>query len=142
MRPGRFGSNYVKVLARLGYSLHTGDALSVTEGDVQVVDAPGFHVDADWVDEAATGIKQSVDDQDNFELRGLCGGTELYGHTGVHDALMDFCVRWSDGLDTLTGDAGAIGDALSKATQAYRGIDQNTIRTLTGDPGEQAVEGG
>jgi hypothetical protein len=106
------------------------------------VDGPGFHVDVDRVDEAATGIKQSVDDQDNFELRGLCGDSELYGHAGVHDALMDFCVRWSDGLDTLTEDAGAIGDALARATNAYRGIDQGAIKTLTSDPGEQAVDGG
>lgn len=106
------------------------------------MDGPAFHVDVDRVDEAATGIKQSVDDQDNFELRGLCGDSELYGHARVHDALMDFCVRWSDGLDTLTDDAGAIGDALARATQAYRGIDQATIKTLTSDPGVQAVDGG
>ncbi|KAA9156456.1 hypothetical protein FPZ12_027605 [Amycolatopsis acidicola] len=109
---------------------------------MRAVDGPGFHVDVDRVDEAAAGIQQSVDDQDNFELRDLCGDAALYGHTGVHDALMDLCVRWSDGLDTLTDDAGAISDALSKAVQAYRSIDTDTIKTLTSDPGEQAVDGG
>ena len=106
------------------------------------MDGPGFHVDLDKLDEAATGIRQSVDDQDNFELRGLCGDSEMYGHVGVHDALMDFCVRWSDGLDVLTDDAGAIGDALTRAATAYRGIDDATARTLGADPGERAVEGG
>lgn len=51
-----------------------------------VLDGPGFHIDADKVDEAARGIQDSVHDQDNFELRGLCGDLELYGHAGVHDA--------------------------------------------------------
>ncbi|WIX79213.1 hypothetical protein QRX50_49185 [Amycolatopsis carbonis] len=96
----------------------------------------------DKLDEAATGIRQSVDDQENFELRGLCGDSSLYGHSGVHDALMDFCARWSDGLDTLTDDIGAIADTLSRATRAYRAIDDAATRSLTADPGEGAVDDG
>ncbi|TNC23744.1 hypothetical protein [Amycolatopsis alkalitolerans] len=106
------------------------------------MDGPGFRVDVDKVDEAATGIRQSVDDQHNFELRGLCGDSELYGHAGVHDALMNCCVRWSDGLDTLTNDAGAIADALARAIRAYRAIDGATARTLKTDSGTGAVGGG
>jgi hypothetical protein len=106
------------------------------------MDGPGFHVDVDKVDEAATGIQQSVDDQHGFELRGLCGDSDLYGHAAVHDALMDCCVRWSDGLDTLTNDAGAIADALARATRAYRAIDDATARTPGTDPGAGAVDGG
>lgn len=90
--------------------------------------------------EAGGGITRAVKDQENFELRGLCGDSDLYGHQGLHDALMDYCVRWSDGLDVLTGDAGAIGEALTKAADAYRGIDDATARTLGGDPGEGAVD--
>lgn len=105
------------------------------------MDGPGFHVDVDAVGEAATGITQSVQDQDNFELRGLCGHPDLYGHSVLHDALMDFCVRWSDGLDVLTDDAGAIGDALSRVTQAYRAVDDAAARSLPNDPGVGAVDG-
>ena len=83
-----------------------------------VVDGPGFHVDVDKVDEAANGIHQSVQDQDNFELRGLCGNTELYGHTPLHDALMDFSVRWSDGLDVL-----------GRSPTPYRGCPTPTARS-------------
>jgi hypothetical protein len=107
-----------------------------------VVDGPGFHVDVDKMAEAGSGISQAVKDQDNFELRGLCGDSGLYGHQGLHDALMDFGVRWSDGLDVLTDDAGAIGDALTKAANAYRGIDDATARTMGGDPGQGAVDDG
>lgn len=107
-----------------------------------VLDGPGFHVDLDKVDEAARGIHDSVKDQDSFELRGLCGDAELYGHSGVHDALMDFCVRWSDGLDTLTKDAGTIGDAPSKVSQAYRAVDDASARSLPNDPGLGAVDDG
>jgi hypothetical protein len=106
------------------------------------MDGPGFHVDVDKLDEAATGIRQSVDDQANFELRGLCGDSSLYGHSSVHDALMDFCVRWSDGLDTLTDDASAIADTLSRASQAYRTIDAAATHSLTTDPGEGTVNDG
>lgn len=107
-----------------------------------MVEGPGFRVEVDAVDEAARGVTQSVQDQDNFELRGLCGEAGLYGHAGVHEALMDFAVRWSDGLDTLTRDAAAVGDALSRAVQAYRSIEEASVRSLPGDPGLGAVEGG
>ncbi|WP_245783198.1 hypothetical protein [Amycolatopsis sacchari] len=106
------------------------------------LDGPGFHVDIDAVDQAARGITGSVQDQDNFELRGLCGEPELYGHEALHDALMDFCVKWSDGLDVLTDDAGAIGETLTKAVRAYQAIDEATARTLAGDPATGAVEDG
>ncbi|WP_134666062.1 MULTISPECIES: hypothetical protein [unclassified Amycolatopsis] len=106
------------------------------------MDGPGFHVDIAAVDEAARGISGSVHDQDGFELRGLCGDAELYGHAGVHDALMEFATRWSDGIDVLTDDASAIGDALGRAVRAYRAIDESATRSLTGDPGVKAVEDG
>lgn len=106
------------------------------------MDGPGFHVELDKLDEAATGIKQSVEGQHDFALRGLCGSSDMYGHSGVHDALMDFCVRWSDGLDTLTDDAEAIGDVLSRATQAYRANDNAAAQNLKVDPGETAVGDG
>lgn len=106
------------------------------------VDGPGFHVDVDKLDEAANGIRHSVQDQDNFALRGLCGDAELYGHTPLHDALMDFSVRWSEGLDILTDDAGQIADALSRVSQAYRTVDEAAARTMPNDPGLEAVDDG
>ncbi|WAL67708.1 hypothetical protein ORV05_08000 [Amycolatopsis cynarae] len=112
------------------------------EGAILVMDGPGFHVDVDKVDEAARGIHDSVQDQDNFELRGLCGDAGLYGHAQLHDALMDYCVSWSDGLDVLTEDAGTIGDALSRVAAAYRAVDEAAARSLPEDPGVKAVEGG
>ncbi|WP_378272972.1 hypothetical protein [Amycolatopsis jiangsuensis] len=36
----------------------------------------------------------------------------------MHDALMEFATRWSDGLDLLTEDASAIGDVLTRASCA------------------------
>ncbi|MEV6448447.1 hypothetical protein [Amycolatopsis sp. NPDC051716] len=106
------------------------------------MDGPGFHVDVEKMEGAASGIHRSVSDQANFALRGLCGDTQLYGHGGIHDALMNFSVRWSDGLDTLTEDAGAIGDVLGRAAQAYRAADAAAAGSLKVDPGEQAVNDG
>jgi hypothetical protein len=55
---------------------------------------------------------------------------------------MDFCVRWSDGLDTLTEDAEAISDVLTKVAQAYRTNDDAAAQTLKIDPGEPVVSDG
>ncbi|WP_245617364.1 hypothetical protein [Amycolatopsis taiwanensis] len=132
----------IEPLARTWGSGQNGLPLSVFEGDELVMDGPGWHADVDKIDEAANGIQQSVQDQDNFELRGLCGEPELYGHTPLHDALMDFSVRWSDGLDTLTGDAREIGDALSRVSKAYRAVNEATARSLPTDPGLGAVDDG
>jgi hypothetical protein len=109
---------------------------------VSVVDGPGFHVDVGKVEEAANGIKTSVTDQSSFELRGLCGDTSLYGHDGIHNSLMNFCVRWSGGIDTLTDDADSISDVLTKAAAAYRTADSAAAGSLTTDPGEGPVDDG
>ncbi|EMD23486.1 hypothetical protein [Amycolatopsis azurea] len=113
---------------------------TVAEGTGSAMDGPGFHVDVGKLEEAASGITKSVDDQSNFELRDLCGDSAQYGHNGIHDALMNFCVRWSDGLDTLTDDADSIGEVLTKAVAAYRAVDEAAAKTLTSDPAEHVVE--
>jgi hypothetical protein len=105
------------------------------------LDGPGFHVDVDAVERAASGITQSVADQDNFELRGLCGEPEMYGHAALHDALAEYCGRWSEGLDVLTDDAEAIGEALTEVAQVYRGVDEAEARALSGDPAVEAADG-
>ena len=99
------------------------------------MEGPGFHVDIDALDEAGSGITQSVTDQDKSELAGLCGAPAKYGHAGVHGALKNFCDRWSDGLDLLTEDAKAIGDMLGRVAGAYRAVDAAAAAKLTSDPG-------
>jgi hypothetical protein len=106
-----------------------------------VLDGPGFHVDVAVIDEAATGVTQSVHDQSGFALRGLCGDPELYGHVPLHDALMDFCVRWSGGMDDLTSSAGALGDALTRVGAVYGAIDGAAAKSLTADPAVGATGG-
>lgn len=103
------------------------------------MDGQGWHVDVEVLEEAARGIVRSVDGQESFELRGLCGDAELYGHGGVHSALMEFCVRFSDSLDALTTDATEISDTLSAAAKAYRATDEAAARSLA-DPAVKAVE--
>jgi hypothetical protein len=105
------------------------------------MDGPGFHVDVDRVEEAARGITESTRDQDNFELDDLCGPAEMYGHDGVHEALEEYCDRWSEGLDLLTEDAAAIGDALSQVAAAYRAVDESAAGSLSGDPAMGAADG-
>jgi len=102
------------------------------------MDGPGFHVDIQALDEAGSGITQSVADQDKSELAELCGAPGKYGHAGLHGALESFCERWSDGLDLLTGDAKAIGEMLGRVAQAYRAVDEAAAAKLTTDPGLRA----
>ncbi|WP_414945548.1 hypothetical protein [Amycolatopsis sp. cmx-11-32] len=104
------------------------------------LDGPGFHVDIEVLEGAAKGIAQSVHDQQSFALRDLCGDSALYGHSGLHSALADYCARWSQGLDTLTEDAEVIGDCLKHVAEAYRSTDAAATEKLRVDPGEAAVE--
>jgi hypothetical protein len=105
------------------------------------LNGPGFHVAVDVVEQAANGIKQSVQDQGNFELRGLCGEADMYGHTALRDALMDFCVRTSDVIDELVDEGEEIGDALSAVASTYREVDASAVGALTEDPALDVADG-
>ena len=104
------------------------------------MDGPGFHVEIGVLDAAAAGIRQSVADQKGTALEDVDGGSATYGHEGVHHAMETFCARWNEGLDILIKDAGAIGDILTKAAQAYREVDAAAAARLTTDPAEQVVD--
>ena len=103
------------------------------------MDGPGFHVDVEVLNSAASSMGAIVHDQSTFALRGLCGDPELYGHRGVHDALAQFCGRWSVGLDALSDRAAELGTSLGKAAEAYRETEHTTTATLTADPGWDTV---
>jgi hypothetical protein len=105
------------------------------------MDGPQFHVDIAKLDEAAKGIADCVAGQHDFKLNRLPGPSEMYGDGGLHDAMHDYCDRWSDGLDILTDDARTISDALSRAAAAYRAVDAAAAARLTTDPGRSAVDG-
>ncbi|MGH9061408.1 MAG: hypothetical protein ACRDZY_18130 [Acidimicrobiales bacterium] len=103
------------------------------------MDGPGFHVEVEALEGASTSMAQVAADQDNFALRGLCGEPPLYGHDGVHDALAEFCGRWSVGRDALADRARSMGDLLGTAAKAYRQAEHNATGSLTTDPGLPAV---
>lgn len=103
------------------------------------MDGPGFHVDVGVLEAASKNMQDLWRSQDDFELRGLCGEPELYGHGGVHDALADFCGQWSIGLDALCDRANDLGDMLGKAAQAYRAVEHSNTAALKVDPGTDAV---
>ena len=103
------------------------------------MDGPGFHVDIEVLETASKNMQDVWRSQDEFELRGLCGEPELYGHGGVHDALADFCGQWSVGLDALCDRANDLSDSLGKAAQAYRAVEHSNMTALKVDPGTDAV---
>ncbi|GAA4536458.1 hypothetical protein [Amycolatopsis samaneae] len=106
------------------------------------MDGPGFHVEIEVLESASKSMGQVAADQDGFALRGLCGEPPMYGHNGVHDALAEFCGRWSVGLDALSDRARSMGDLLGKAAKAYREVEHNAAGSLTKDPGLDAVTPG
>ncbi|MEU3623492.1 hypothetical protein BS329_27640 [Amycolatopsis coloradensis] len=99
------------------------------------MDGPGFHVEIEVLEGASKSMGEIVHDQDSFELRGLCGDNQMYGHSGVHDALAEFCGRWSVGLDALSDRARNLGDLLGKAAKAYREVENTNLDALKVDPG-------
>lgn len=103
------------------------------------MDGPGFHVDVDVLESASKSMSDVVHDQGSFELRGLCGEPNLYGHAGVHDALAQLCGQWSVGLDALPDRASDLGDLLGKAAAAYRAVEHSNTDALKTDPGLDAV---
>lgn len=105
------------------------------------LDGSGFHVELDVLDEAAQGIKRSVQDQDNSELADLCGDSEQYGHDNLTDALDEFCSRWSDILDDLIDEGEDVANALTDVANTYRDLDADAVRTLRGDPAVDAADG-
>lgn len=104
------------------------------------MDGPGFHVEIGVLEEAATGITQSVGDQRESALADLDRGADTYGHPGLHRAMENFCDRWNDGLDILIEDAKAIGDILEQAAKAYRDADSASAGRLSTDPAERVVD--
>ncbi|CAM3783968.1 hypothetical protein [Smaragdicoccus niigatensis] len=107
-----------------------------------MIEGVGFRVDVTALEDAAAGIDHSVESQDSFELRELCGPPALYGHDRVHSEFQSFCARWSDGLDLLTDDASKVSAALTRAAQGYRKADQNNGEHLSTDPGIAAIADG
>jgi hypothetical protein len=103
------------------------------------MDGPGFHVEVGVLESAAAGIRQTVADQVSA-LEDVDGGPATYGHDGLHQAMETFCDRWNEGLDILIKDAGAIGDILGQAAQAYRAADAAAAGRLTSDPAERVVD--
>lgn len=88
------------------------------------MEGPGFHVDLDALEAAASGIRDTIRDRDSIEVSDICGPAELYGHNGLHGAFSDFCDRWSEGVDQLVEDAGLISESLSAVAQNYRSVDE------------------
>lgn len=105
------------------------------------MDGPGYHVDVDALEQAGTAIQKAVEEQDNFELRGLTGEPEMYGDEALRNALMDVCVRWSDRIDDLVDDADEIGQALKASAQAYREAEHEAKGTLPDDPAVDVADG-
>lgn len=103
------------------------------------MDGPGFHVEIEVLESASKSMGEIVHDQDGFELRGLCGEPSLYGHGGIHDALAEFCGRWSVGLDALCDRARDMSGALGDAAKAYREAERTNNTALSQDPGVDAV---
>lgn len=105
------------------------------------LDGDGFHVEIETLEAAARRMGEVAADQQDFELRSLCGDAEVYGDAGLRDALMDFCVRWSTGIDALADRATQLGAGLGKAAESYREAEHANTGRLRVDPAMAPMEG-
>jgi hypothetical protein len=104
------------------------------------MDGPGFHVEIGVLESTATGIAESVGDQQELQLKRLDGPEVIYGHSPLGRSMENFCDRWSSGLDILFEDAQEVGATLTDAAQAYREADEAAAGRLTSDPAVPVID--
>lgn len=103
------------------------------------VSGQGYQVDVDVLDGAARSMRELAADQDQFELRGLCGEPEVYGHQGLHDGLADACDKLSNTLDNLASTVEDLAGGLEKSAALYRESEQANAQKLQGGGGDPGM---
>lgn len=80
----------------------------------------GFSVDLDAIQEATTGITDTLDQLKQHDVSSISAGSSSFGHDRLGDTVADFCDRWQLGVANLTKDGEAIASKLGDSLKAYR----------------------
>jgi hypothetical protein len=92
----------------------------------------GFRVDLGALEDAATGINQTLNDLKAKRIDDLDGRRADYGHQRLADTIADFCDRWEIGVEHLAADGQEIASRLSRSVQSYLQVDKNAQGRMDG----------
>ena len=84
----------------------------------------GFRVDLGALEDAATGINQTLNDLRAKKIDQLDGRAADYGHQRLADTIADFCDRWELGVEHLATDGQEVASRLSHSVQSYLQVDK------------------
>jgi hypothetical protein len=84
----------------------------------------GFRVDLGALEDAATGVNQTLNDLAAKKIDQLDGRKAAYGHQRLADTIADFCDRWELGVEHLATDGQEIASRLSHSVQSYLEVDR------------------
>jgi len=85
--------------------------------------ADGFRVDLGALEDAATGITDTLDELSTARVDTLDGRAEDYGHDRLADVVAEFCSRWQIGVEHLATDGQQVAVRLSRCVQDYLAVD-------------------
>jgi hypothetical protein len=84
----------------------------------------GFRVDLGALENAATGVNETLAGLKAARVDSLDGNTDDYGHDRLAEMVKDFCDRWEIGVEHLAGDGREIAQRLNHSVAAYLAADK------------------
>ncbi|MFB7911217.1 hypothetical protein [Kitasatospora sp. NPDC056076] len=94
--------------------------------------AEGFKVDLEALDNAASGITDTLAKLHFKKVSDLDHKKEDIGHSHLADVLGKFCTRWEIGVENLAKDATQVSQRLNASVKAYREMEGQLVGHLHG----------
>jgi hypothetical protein len=86
--------------------------------------ADGFSVDLGALENAASGVDDTLRDLTKASVDSLDGNASDYGHDHLAGTVKDFCDRWEIGVEHLAADAREIVQRLKQSVHDYLAVDK------------------
>ncbi|WP_035846712.1 WXG100 family type VII secretion target [Kitasatospora azatica] len=94
--------------------------------------AEGFRVDLGALDNASSGIDDTLAKLQFKKVSDLDPKKDDIGHGHLADVLETFCTRWELGVENLAKDAQTVSKRLDASVKAYREVDGRIAGQLSG----------
>ncbi|MBP0451291.1 hypothetical protein J5Y04_17325 [Kitasatospora sp. RG8] len=92
----------------------------------------GFSVDLGALDDAASGITDTLAKLQFKKVSDLDPQKEDFGHDHLAGVVEKFCTRWEIGVENLAKDAQEVSKRLNASVKAYREVDGHIVGHLSG----------
>jgi hypothetical protein len=92
----------------------------------------GFRVDLGALENAASGVNDTLRDLKDARVDSLNGNVSDYGHDQLAAAVQAFCERWENGVEHLAADGREIVQRLQLSVQDYLAADEAAKGRLDG----------